>query len=302
MATTPVPNELTLDDQSRGRWQKSRRRGTVIGQFAAYILLTLGGIVMFLPLAWMVSSSLKAPEDIFMIPPEWIPEYPAWGNYKEVMTQLPFFKYLINTLIITFASLIGQTLSAASCAFAFARLRWPGRDLIFAVLLSTMMVPYTVTLIPTFILFKNFGWLDTFLPLIVPSFFGGGAFFIFMLRQFFRTIPMDLDESARLDGAGSFRILWDIIMPLARPALAVVMVFSFLGSWNDFFGPLVYLQSESNRTLALGLVSLQGLSWGRDMTHLVMAVSVIMVLPIIALFFLAQKTFIEGIVLTGIKG
>jgi len=158
-----------------------------------------------------------------------------------------------------------------------------------------------VTLIPTFILFKALRWLDTFLPLIVPYWFGGGAFFIFLLRQFFRTIPLDLDESARIDGASSWVIFTRIILPLSKPALAVVTIFSFLSHWNDFFGPLVYLSSADKRTLALGLAALQGLQWGRDMTHLVMAVSVIMIAPIILLFFLAQRTFIEGIVLTGIK-
>jgi ABC-type glycerol-3-phosphate transport system permease component len=279
--------------------QKSRRR---IGQLVAYVILLVGGFVMLVPFLWLISSSLKSPQDIFVLPPQWIPDPPRWSNYKEVMSKLPFLSYLKNTMIITTGALVGQVLTASICAYSFARLRWPGRDPIFAVLLATMMVPYTVTLIPTFILFKNLGWLDTFLPLIVPYWFGGGPFFIFLLRQFFRTIPMELDESARLDGASSGRIFWQIILPLAKPALAVVTVFSFLAHWNDFFGPLVYLSSADNRTLALGLASLQGLAWGRDMTHLVMAVSVIMITPIIILFFLAQRTFIEGIVLTGIKG
>jgi len=218
------------------------------------------------------------------------------------MSKLPFLTYLRNTLIITIGALVGQVASASVSAYSFARLRWPGRDVIFAIILATIMVPYTVTLIPTFILFKQFGWIDTFFPLIVPYWFGGGAFNIFLLRQFFRTIPMELDESARLDGASSWRIFVEIVLPLSKPAIAVVTVFGFLSHWNDFFGPLVYLNSEDHRTLALGLTALQGLAWGRDATHLVMAVSVIMIAPIIVLFFLAQRTFIEGIVLTGIKG
>ena len=304
MATGNLTQQLQIPERPDGGQPRSRsvRRGNTLGKLMAYVLLTLGGLVMFLPLVWLVSSSLKSPADIFVMPPRWIPDPPQWSNYREVMQQLPFLRYLINTLIITGLVLVGQTLSASVSAFAFARLRWPGRDVIFAVLIATMMVPYTVTMIPTFILFRNFGWLDTFLPLTVPAFFGGSAFFVFLLRQFFRTIPMDLDESARLDGASSFRILWDIILPNSRPALAVVMIFSFMATWNDFFGPLIYLQSADNRTLALGLMSLQGLAWGRDMTHLVMAVSVIMVAPVIVLFFFAQRTFIQGIVLTGIKG
>ncbi|MGH2530853.1 MAG: carbohydrate ABC transporter permease [Thermomicrobiales bacterium] len=294
-----LPQERTRAARRNRFGQRARQR---TGQAIAYALLTLGGAVMLSPFAWLVSSSLKGPEEIFLLPPEWIPPSPRWSNYSEVLSKLPFFQYLRNTLVITFGAMIGQVLTSAICAFAFARLRWPGRDLLFAVLLATIMVPYTVTLIPTFILFKTFGWLDTFLPLIVPYWFGGGPFFIFLLRQFFRTIPMELDESARLDGASSWRIFWEIVLPLAKPALAVVTVLSFLAHWNDFFGPLVYLSSADNRTLALGLAALQGLAWGRDMTHLVMAVSVIMITPIIVLFFVAQRTFIQGIVLTGIKG
>ncbi len=302
MATTiPGSGEHNLSAETSNRFagQKTRRR---LGKAAAYLLLTLGGIVMMVPFVWLISSSLKSPQDIFVIPPEWIPADPQWSNYKEVLTALPFPSYLMNTLIVTFGALIGQVASAAVSAYSFARLRWPGRDIIFGIILATIMVPYTVTLIPTFILFKEFGWLDTFLPLIVPFWFGGGAFNIFLLRQFFRTIPMELDESARLDGASSWRIFAEIILPLSKPAIAVVTVFGFLSHWNDFFGPLVYLNSEDLRTLALGLSALQGLAWGRDATHLVMAVSVIMIAPIVVLFFLAQRTFIEGIVLTGIKG
>jgi multiple sugar transport system permease protein len=271
-------------------------------QAIAYVLLTGGGALMLLPFVWLVSSSLKGPAEIFVIPPEWIPNPVRWGNYGDVMSALPFLRYLRNTLIITVGAVTGQVLTSALCAFAFARLRWPGRDVVFAVIIATIMVPYTVTLIPTFILFKSLGWLDTFLPLIVPYWFAGSsAFFIFLLRQFFRTIPMELDDAARIDGAGSWVIFTKIILPLSRPALAVVTVFSFLSHWNDFFGPLVYLSSDENWTLALGLSGLQGLQWGRDMTHLVMAVSVIMITPIIVLFFFAQRTFIQGIVLTGIK-
>jgi len=293
------PDTLVTERTGWFAGQRTRRR---LGHLAAYLLLTAGGIVMMVPFAWLVSSSLKSPQDIFVIPPEWIPAEPRWENYEEVMSRLPFLSYLRNTLIITIGALVGQVASASVSAYSFARLRWPGRDVIFAIILATIMVPYTVTLIPTFILFKQFGWIDTFFPLIVPFWFGGGAFNIFLLRQFFRTIPMELDESARLDGASSWRIFVEIVLPLSKPAIAVVTVFGFLSHWNDFFGPLVYLNSEDHRTLALGLTALQGLAWGRDATHLVMAVSVIMIAPIIVLFFLAQRTFIEGIVLTGLKG
>ncbi len=298
MASVLTPTAKPRAGRGRQLGKRARQR---ISTTIAYVLLTAGGIVMLVPFAWLVSSSLKGPGEIFVIPPQWIPSPPRWSNYSQVMTDLPFFLFLRNTLTITFLAMIGQVLTSAMGAYAFARLRWPGRDKVFALVLATIMVPYTVTLIPVFILFKNLGWLDTFLPLIVPYWFGGGAYFLFLLRQFFRTIPMDLDESARIDGAGSWTIFTRLVLPLSKPALAVVTVFSFLSHWNDFFGPLVYLTSDDKWTLALGLSALQGLQWGRDQTHLVMAVSVIMIAPIIALFFFAQRTFIEGIVLTGIK-
>lgn len=284
----------------RGADVRAQRR---FSNLAAYVLLTVGGLIMILPFAWLVSSSLKGPAEVFVLPPQWIPQPIRWSNYREVFSELPFFLYLRNTLIITFGAMIGQVLTSMLGAFAFARLRWPGRDLVFGIILATIMVPYTVTLIPQFILFKTLGWLDTFYPLIVPYWFAGGsAFFIFLLRQFFRTIPMELDDAARIDGASSWMIFSRIIMPLSKPALAVVALFSFLQHWNDFFGPLIYLTSDNKWTMALGLTALQGgLQWGRDMTQLVMAVSVIMIAPIVALFFVAQRTFIRGIVLTGFK-
>ncbi len=303
MATTTAQQGGPLAaDMGQGPRTSRRRPSSRIRTVLAYVLLTGGGLVMLLPFAWLVSSSLKGPENIFTVPPEWIPEPMRWRNFTDVLSALPFLRYLENTLVITFVAATGQVVTSVLCAFAFSRLRWPGRDVLFAIVLATLMVPYTVTLIPTFILFKSLNWLDTFLPLTVPYWFGAGsAFFIFLLRQFFRTLPMELDEAARIDGAGPWVILTQIILPLSRPAIAVVSVFAFLSHWNDFFGPLVYLTSESKWTLALGISALQGLQWGRDMTHLVMAVSVIMVAPVVVLFFLAQKTFIRGIVLTGLK-
>lgn len=300
--TTSGSGPLTADLGNGSAGPRRRRSAGVGRQVVAYVLLTVGGLMMLLPFAWLVSSALKGPENIFVVPPEWIPEPLRWSNFSEVLSALPFLQYLENTLVITFVATAGQVITSTLCAFAFSRLRWPGRDIVFAIVLATLMVPYTVTLIPTFILFKSLNWLDTFLPLTVPYWFGAGsAFFIFLLRQFFRTLPMELDEAARIDGASPWVILTQIILPLSRPAIAVVTVFSFLSHWNDFFGPLVYLTSDEKWTLALGISALQGLQWGRDQTHLVMAVSVIMVAPVVVLFFLAQKTFIRGIVLTGLK-
>lgn len=286
----------------RGSYLARKSTQTRVARALAYLILTLGGAVMFLPFVWLISSSLKEPNDIFIFPPEWIPDPVRWQNYVEVLTRLPFLLYTQNTLIITIPALIGQVVTATMAGYAFSRLRWPGRDQIFAVLLATLMLPGAVTLIPVYILFKELRWIGTFLPLIVPAWFGGGAFFIFLLRQFFLTIPMELEEAARVDGASAFTIFTRIMVPLARPAITVVAIFSFLAHWRDFFGPLIYLNKANMRTLALGLNALQGLEWGRDTTHLVMAASVLMITPVIVLFFASQKVFVQGIALTGIKG
>jgi ABC-type glycerol-3-phosphate transport system permease component len=273
-------------------------RGTIV----AYVLLSVGGFMMFLPFLWLLSSALKGPDQVFLFPPQWIPTPMHWDNYAYVVRELPFQTYLKNTLIITAGAVTGQVLSATASAYSFARLRWWGRDTIFALILATLMLPSVVTLIPVYIMFKDLHWINTFLPLIVPPWFGGGAFNIFLLRQFFRTIPAELEEAATIDGANPWTTLTRIIVPLAKPAIAVVAILAFLYNWNDFLGPLIYLNKAELRTLAIGVNSLQGMEWGRDMTEYVMAISVLMVAPIIALFFAAQRVFIQGIVLTGLKG
>jgi multiple sugar transport system permease protein len=206
-----------------------------------YLLLTAIGVVMLTPLLWMVSTSLKQRGMEFASPPQWIPHPIVWANYYETVTLVPFHLYFLNTVIITFFSTVGSLLTAAMVAYGFARIPFPGRRFLFVLLLSTLMLPYVVTLIPSFLLFKYLRWLDSFLPLIVPSFFGGSPFFIFLIRQFYATIPTDLDEAAEIDGAGYFRIWWSILLPLSRPALATVVIFSFIWNWNDFLGPLIYL-------------------------------------------------------------
>jgi multiple sugar transport system permease protein len=262
-------------------------------------LLVLGALVMIVPFLWLVSTSLKEQRQIFMYPPQWIPNPLRWQNYPESMTVLPFVRFVGNTVLVTAITMVGTLLTSALCAYGFARLRFPGRDLIFMVLLSTLMLPYAVIMIPQYIMFKYLGWIDTYLPLTVPAYFGGGVFNIFLLRQFFRTIPADLTDAARMDGAGEFRIWAQIMLPLARPALAVIAVFTFINSWNDFLGPLIYLSSNDKFTIALGLATFKGMyatQW-----HYLMAASTIMVVPIIILFFLAQRYFVQGIVLTGMK-
>lgn len=265
-----------------------------------WAILCFGAVIMMLPFVWLVSTSLKGQAQVFRYPPEWIPDPVRWRNYSEALTAMPFLRFVGNTLVITIANMIGTLLTASLAAYGFARLRFPGRDVIFMVLLSTLMLPFAVVMIPRYIEFRYLGWIDTWLPLIVPNFFGGSVFFIFLLRQFFRTIPRDLSDAARMDGASEFRIYWQIIMPLSRPALVVVAIFTFLDSWNDFLAPLIYLSTPEKFTIALGLASFQGLystQW-----NLLMAASTVMILPALALFFLAQRYFVQGVVLTGIKG
>jgi|SRR5579884_2272345 len=267
---------------------------------AVHVVLLVGVVVVAGPLAWMISTSLKAPADVFSFPPKWIPNPIVWSNYPSALTTLPFGTYFENTLTITLLAMVGQLFSAALVAFSFARLRWSGRDALFVVVLATLMLPQHVTLVPQYILFSQLRLVDTFLPLILPAYFGGGAFFIFLLRQFFMTIPLELDDAARIDGCGDFGIFWRIILPQAGPALAATAIFSFQWHWNDFLGPLIYLTSKTNFTLALGLRLFQsemGTEW-----HLVMAASVVVMLPIVVVFFVAQKYFFQGVVFTGIKG
>jgi len=269
------------------------------GRVGVYLLLIGGGMLYTLPFIWMVSTSLAEPGRALDLPPRWIPSPIYWQNYVRAWTVLPFADFTRNSLVYALVSLIGELASCSIVAFAFARIPFHGRRFWFAVVLSTMMLPGQVTLIPLFILFKNLGWLDTLLPLVVPTFFGH-AFYIFLLRQFFMTLPSELDDAARIDGANPLQTYWHIVMPLAQPALATVAIFSFVYRWNDFFGPLIYLTTPEKMTIAVGLQLFRG-QWGTDFS-LLMAASVAAVLPIIVLFFLAQKTFIQGIALTGMKG
>ena len=256
-----------------------------------------------LPFVWLIRSALMNDNQIFIAPPEWIPRPFEWSNFTGALTAQPFGRYFLNTMIIEVLVVTGTVATCSIAAFSFARLRWRGRNVVFAILLSSVMLPYAVTLIPTFVMWRSLGALDTFVPLTVPAFFGGaggGVFNIFLLRQFFLTIPFELDEAAYIDGASPLRVFWSIILPLSRPALVVVTIFTFIGVWNDFLGPLLYLNDESKYTLALGLASFQSVytaQWGY-----LMAASAAVIAPIIVLFFFLQRYFIEGVTLTGIKG
>ena len=264
-----------------------------------YILLLIGAVIFALPFLWMLRTALMEPAQVQKVPLIWIPNPIRWSNFSEALTFMDFPRLLRNTLIISGLAILGQVLSCSIVAFGFARLRFPGREFLFMLLLSTMMLPMMVTEIPRFILFRHFGWIDTFYPLIVPAFFGA-PFFVFLLRQFFKTIPMSLDEAARIDGCSSFRLYAQIMLPLSKPVLATVIIFSFIWSWNDFWGPLVYLRSAENKTLSLGLQVFQGV-YQTDY-HYLMAASLVVLLPILVTYVVAQRYFVQGIVMSGMKG
>jgi multiple sugar transport system permease protein len=265
-----------------------------------YGLLLVLGMAFLLPFLWTLSSSLKEAGAGYKYPPEFIPKEFIWSNYPQVFQLIPFFTFFKNSLIITGISLLGELISASLVAYAFARLRFPGRDFWFVVLLTTMMIPFPVTMVPTFVLFNMLGWVNTYLPLVIPPWFGP-AFSIFLLRQFFLTINTEMDEAARVDGAGDFLIYRRIILPLAKPALATVAIFSFVAYWNDFLGPLIYLNKSDMYSLALGVNFLRAFR-GNGNLAIQMAASVMFVTPCIVLFLVAQNFVVEGIVTTGLKG
>ena len=265
-------------------------------------ILVVGGIVMIFPLIWQISSSLKTDAEIFKFPPDLIPNPARWRNYIDATTIVPFWTYTRNTVIVTGFNLFGTLLSCSLVAYAFAMLRIPGRNALFALLLGTMMLPGQVTMIPVFIMFSKLNWINTFYPLIIPSFFGN-PFYIFMLRQFFLGLPPELTDAVKIDGGNYLDIFRHIVLPLSKPALATVAIFAFIAHWNDFLGPLIYVTTDANRTLALGLMAMQANYFGgRSYTHLVMAASVLMLIPVLVVFFAAQRVFVRGIALTGITG
>ncbi len=294
--TTPVP-------AARAAATSGRRRLAIA--VMTYGALTVCGLLFAFPFFWTVSTSLKTAQETQIVPPTLLPVVAQWHNYMTVFTTQPMALWLRNSGIIILASLPGAVITSTLVAYAFARFDYPGRGFFFMLMLSTLMLPAEVTLIPQYIIYqKYFHWINTFWPLIVPSWAGGGAFTIFLMRQFLMTIPRDLDHAARVDGANSFQILWHILVPLCRPALATVAILQFLGTWNDFFGPFIYLNNAKLFTMSLGLRYFQTIpeTVGEPKTHLLMAATIIMAAPAILLFFSFQRYFVRGIVLTGIKG
>ena len=268
-------------------------------QGALYLLLLLGAVLMLVPLIWLVSSSFKDDGKIFIYPPEWIPNPFRPNNYSRVFERVPFGRFYWNSTLVTLLAMLGQVVSASLVAFGFARLRFPGRDVLFIVLLSTVMIPAHVTIIPTFVLYRELGWLDTYLPLVVPMWLGGSPFYIFLLRQFYLRLSPELDDAARVDGASIWRIYTDVVLPQSKPALGVVAVFAFLEHWNDFFRPLIYLSTTEKYTLPLGVNLFRGVE--QTQWNLLMAASVMTAVPCVVLYFVAQRYFIQGIVFTGLK-
>ena len=283
------------------------------GRAFLYAAVVFGATVFMLPFLFALSSSLKTPQELEIFPPSLLPAIPQWQNYVTLfhMPNLPYGVWFENSVIITVLTTLGTTISASASAYGFARFRWPGRDACFAILLGTLILPEQVVLIPKFLMFHLiptalFGHtlIDTWWPLILPSWFGGGAFSVFLLRQFFLQIPRDLDEAARIDGAGTSHIFWQILLPLSKPALATVAIFAFLGNWNNFIDPLIFITSTSRFPLSVGLRWLQQNPADPSIpqTHLLMAGSVLMVLPPVVIFFAMQRYFIQGVAMSGIKG
>jgi multiple sugar transport system permease protein len=281
------------------RWLTRKRVRGVVRHILTHIVLLPAAFVFLLPFLWMVSTSLKTDAQLYAYPPIWIPNPIKWANYSATVVYIPFFLYLKNTLVIAVSSTIGAVISCSLVAYSLSRINWPGRQILLLLTIATLMLPFQVTLVPLFIVFKKLGWVGDFRPLILPAFFGN-AYYIFLLRQFFMTIPMELSDAARIDGADERRIFWSIILPLVKPALATVVIFEFIRQWRDFLYPVIYLTDQNLYTLSLGLQqysSEHGREWG-----LLMAASVLITLPIVLLFFFTQKTFVQGITLTGIKG
>ena len=284
---------------ARLKRQAARRR--VVGRVLLYAIVIVLSLAFAMPLLWMISTSLKTDPQVYTAPPVWFPNPIRWANYPEALTKKPFFLYSWNTIKIAIPSVIGAVASSALVAYGFARIEFPGRNLLFFVCLSAMMIPFQVRMVPLYITFRNLGWLNSYKPLIIPHFFAG-AYNIFMLRQFFMTIPTELSDAARIDGCNELTILWRIILPLAKPALAVVGLFTFRGVWNNFIGPLIYLNDEKLYPISVALRGFRSEIVEEHLWQYMMAASATTIAPVIIIFYLAQRTFVEGISVTGIKG
>jgi ABC-type glycerol-3-phosphate transport system permease component len=281
----------------------AKRPSFYLGRTAIYAILIVGSLAALLPMVWTLSTSLKSLDQLSLFPPQLIPDPILWSNYVDVFNIVPVGLYLRNTLIIVVATVVGSTVTCSFVAYGFARTKFWGRDTLFLVLLSTLMMPYVVRLIPLFIIYKELGWINTFLPLTVPTLLGRNAFYIFLLRQFFIGIPNELTDASRIDGCSHFGIWWRIILPLSKPALATVAVFAFQSAWDDFLAPLVYMGGNPElRTLATGLFYFRSSPGQIAQTHYLMAMSTLMIIPVLLVFAFGQRYFIQGVTLSGLKG
>lgn len=292
VAPKPLPATNTGFDSRALRRQLPR--------LLLHIVLSLGAVAMVLPFVWMVSTSFKELAQVFVYPPEWIPNPFVWQNYPQAMTAVPFGRWFLNSLFIAVLVTLGQLATCSLAGFTFARMRFPGRNVLFLIYLGTMMIPHHVTIIPIFVMMNTMGLVNTFWPLILPGL--ASAWGAFLFRQFFLTLPQELEDAAKIDGSSFFRIYTQIFMPLAKPVLATLGVFTFMGSWNDFLGPLIFLQSKDVKTLTIGLLQFRADFQGMGNWPVMMAGVVISVLPVLIAFVIGQKYFVRGIALTGIKG
>ncbi len=289
--------------QAIARRKRLARLRQVVGATGLYLLLVAGAVVFMIPFVWMVSTSLKDRSEVMLLPIRWIPRDLLWSNYvKALFGVIPFMTFFKNSIIVVFFDLIGDVFVCALVGYGFARLRAPGKNVLFIIVLSTMMLPAQVVLVPTYVLYKYLGWLDTLYGLIAPNILASGAFFIFLFRQFFQTIHRDLDDAAKIDGCGLLGIFWSVILPLSRPALITVGILSFFDHWNSFLWPAILLKSEENYTVAIGLRYFQSYATESTNLPLLMAASIVTLLPCLIIFFLAQKSFVQGVVITGVKG
>ncbi len=299
-----MAGQTTLEGSAAVAGVEARRKArtrTVVWKVILYFVLVILSLSFLMPMLWMISTSLKDTAQTYVVPPIWVPWPMRFVNYPEALVSQPFGLYFLNTIWYAFFSAVGAVLSSSLIAYGFSRIRWKGREPLFFVCLATMMIPYQVVMIPLYITFRNLHWLNTYLPLIIPTYFGS-AYYIFLLRQFFLSIPSELSEAARIDGSGEFGIFWRIILPLAKPALAVVALFQVMGAWNDFLGPLIYLNNPDLFPISLGLNRFLGQFVEKLAWPYLMAASTVTIAPMIILFFFTQRTFIEGISITGIKG
>lgn len=282
-------------------WFRSAKLQKRVSIGFSLIVLSVGLVFFLFPIYWMVTASLKTLDEVFLFPPSWWPKELQWQNYREALTFMPFGRYALNTILVTSANVVGTVLSCSLVAFAFARLRAKARDVMFLFVLSTMMLPPQVTMIPVYILFQRLGMVDTYWPLTLPAFFATSPFSIFLLRQFFMTVPKELDEAALIDGCSYFGIWWRVLLPAAKPALLTVALFTFTAHWNDLLGPLIYINSYEKLTLALGLANFRAM-YGATPWHLLMAASIVVVAPCLLVYGFSQRYFMQGIVITGSKG